>query len=91
MQAQRDGGFQLDLMQKGVEPTNWKPMRDVGAGVIEIRVWDEAKRTYRIICTARFANRIVVLHVFEKKSQRTPRKEIDIARQRYKELEKALR
>jgi phage-related protein len=90
-EAQREGGFQLDLMQKGVEPTHWRPMRGIGTGVIELRIWDDAKRTYRIICTARFANRIVVLHVFEKKSQKTPQREIEIARQRYKDLERAFR
>jgi phage-related protein len=39
-EARRDAGFNLDFVQRGLEPSNWKPMKTVGAGVNEIRVRD---------------------------------------------------
>jgi phage-related protein len=39
-EARRDAGFNLDFVQRGLEPENWKPMKIVGAGVREIRVRD---------------------------------------------------
>src|SRR5271155_4618387 len=40
-EARRDAGFNLDFVQRGLEPSNWKPMKTVGAGVSEIRVRDD--------------------------------------------------
>jgi phage-related protein len=37
-EARRDAGFNLDFVQRGLEPSNWKPMKTVGAGVNEIRI-----------------------------------------------------
>ena len=39
-EARRDAGFNLDFVQRGLEPENWKPMKTVGPGVKEIRVRD---------------------------------------------------
>jgi phage-related protein len=39
--ARRRAGQQIDLLQRGQEPDDWKPMNEVGAGVREIRVRDE--------------------------------------------------
>jgi len=36
-EARRDAGFNLDFVQRGLEPENWKPMKTVGPGVKEIR------------------------------------------------------
>jgi phage-related protein len=41
-QAKSEAGFQLDQVQHGRDPDDWKPMASVGAGVKEIRVRDEA-------------------------------------------------
>ena len=41
-EARRDAGFNLDFVQRGLDPENWKPMKTVGAGVNEIRVRDAA-------------------------------------------------
>jgi len=40
--ARREAGFQLDRVQRGLEPFDWKPMTAVGAGVREIRIRDES-------------------------------------------------
>jgi len=39
-QARRDAGFNLDFVQRGLGPENWKPMKIIGPGVKEIRVRD---------------------------------------------------
>jgi phage-related protein len=38
-EARRDAGFNLDFLQRGLEPSDWKPMKTVGAGVKELRLW----------------------------------------------------
>ena len=85
--ARQDAGYQLDKVQRGEQPDDFKPMAAVGKGVEEIRVWDEAG-TYRVIYTARFADVVVVLHAFQKKTQATPKREIELARERWAQLQK---
>ena len=41
-EARRDAGFNLDFVQRGMEPLDWKPIQAVGPGVKEIRVRDAA-------------------------------------------------
>ena len=57
---------QLDRLQRGKQPDDFKPMPIVGKGVEEIRVWDDAG-TFRVIYTARLANAVCVLHAFLEK------------------------
>ncbi len=83
--ARQDAGFQLDKVQRGEEPDDSKPMPGIGAGVKEIRIWDEAG-TFRVIYLARLADAVYVLHCFQKKAQETSQKDIKLARKRYKEL-----
>jgi phage-related protein len=40
--ARREAGFQIDRVQRGLDPDNWKPMKTVGPGVGEIRIRDAA-------------------------------------------------
>ena len=35
--ARREAGFQIDRVQRGLDPDNWKPMKTIGPGVREIR------------------------------------------------------
>jgi len=79
--ARQDAGYQLDKVQRGEHPDDFKPMPSVGKGVEEIRVWDETG-TYRVIYLARMADAIYVLHAFQKKTQATSKRDIDIARER---------
>ena len=37
-EARREVGYQLEHVQEGVDPDDWKPMSVVGSGVREIRV-----------------------------------------------------
>lgn len=60
-------------------------MPTIGKGVEEIRVWDESG-TYRVIYTARLANAVYVLHLFQKKTQATAKRDLEIARVRFAEL-----
>lgn len=83
--AKQDIGYQLDSVQRGEQPDDFKPMPTIGKGVEEIRVWDESG-TYRVIYTARLADAVYVLHLFQKKSQATSQRDIDLAKQRYMEL-----
>jgi len=83
--VQETAGFQLFKVQQGKEPDDWKPMPTVGAGVQEIRVWDESG-TYRVLYVAKFEEAVYVLHVFEKRSQKAPKGDIQLAKGRYADL-----
>jgi len=80
--AKRDAGYQLDRVQHGLQPDDFKPMPAIGKGVEEIRVRDDTG-AYRVIYTARLADAIYVLHAFQKKTQATSKRDIDLAKQRF--------
>jgi phage-related protein len=75
----------LDRVQRGLDPDDWKPMTTVGPGVREIRVQD-ASGAYRIVFVASLAEAVYVLHAFQKKTQRTAARDLVLARSRYREL-----
>lgn len=83
--AKQDAGYQLDQLQRGNQPNDFKPMPLIGAGVEELRIRDDAGM-FRVVYTARLANAIYVLHAFQKKSQAPAKREIDLARTRFNEL-----
>lgn len=83
-EARRKAGFQLRAVQKGKSPSNFKPMSTIGQGVEEIRI--RTDNAYRIFYVARFSEAIYVLHAFQKKTQKTAKKDIKIGQQRYKQL-----
>ncbi|MEP6679231.1 MAG: type II toxin-antitoxin system RelE/ParE family toxin [Betaproteobacteria bacterium] len=85
--VRQDAGYQLDKVQRGLQPDDFKPMPTIGNGVEEIRLRDDSG-IYRVIYTARFADAIFVLHAFQKKTQRTSRNDIAIAKARFREIEK---
>ena len=60
-------------------------MSTVGAGAGEIRIKDEAG-IYRVIYVAKFEEAVYVIHVFEKKTQKTRKADIALAKARYKAL-----
>ena len=80
--AKRDAGYQLDRVQHGLQPEDFKPMPTIGKGVEEIRVRDDSG-TYRVIYTARLADAVYVLHAFQKKTQATSKRDIELAKQRF--------
>ncbi|HAT8371318.1 type II toxin-antitoxin system RelE/ParE family toxin [Legionella pneumophila serogroup 1] len=83
--AKQDAGYQLDKVQRGEQPDDFKPMPSIGKGVEEIRIWDESG-TYRVIYTARLTDAVYVLHAFHKKTQATAKRDIDLAKARFTEL-----
>jgi phage-related protein len=83
--ARRSAGFQIDLVQRGFEPYDWKPMPTIGKGVREIRVREKAG-AFRVIYCAQIADAIYVLHAFQKRTQATTKRDIDLAAQRYRDV-----
>jgi phage-related protein len=82
--ARRAAGFELSFVQQGLVPTDWQPMKEVGPGAMEIRI--HVLGEWRVIYVAKFAVAVYVLHAFEKKSRRTRREDIELARKRYREI-----
>lgn len=82
--ARNEIGHQLELVQAGEAPSDWKPMGSIGAGVAEIRV--RLGGAYRLIYVARFVEAVYVLHAFQKKSRKTSRLDIELARLRFRRL-----
>jgi phage-related protein len=83
--ARRESGFQLDKVQNGEDPEDWKPMSTIGSGVCEIRVRDESG-AFRLMYVAKFAEAIYVLHAFQKKTRKSARKDLRLAKDRYQEV-----
>ncbi len=78
-------GHELNEIQEGRTPGNWKPINTVGLGVREMRISLDGN-AYRTLYIAKFDESIYVLHAFQKKSRKTPVKEIEIARRRLQKL-----
>ncbi len=83
-EARRQVGFELDAIQRGHEPSDWKPMKDIGSGVREIRI--HVLGEWRIIYVAKFSDAVYVLHSFQKKTQKTRQEDIKLARNRYRQV-----
>lgn len=83
--ARSEAGFQLRRLQAGEDPADWKPLKEVGPGVREIRI-REASGAFRIIYLAALPDRIAVLHAFQKKTQQTPQRDIELAARRFRDL-----
>ncbi len=82
--ARQEAGFQLRRVQKGLPPADWKPMATVGPGVIEIRI--HTAQEYRVFYVAKFSEAVYVLHAFNKRTQKTLQRDIQLAQRRYSEL-----
>ena len=82
-----DFGVELMRVQSGQHPIDWKPMRSVGPGVKEIRV--QYRSQYRLLYVASLGDAVYVLNVFLKKTRRTPKSEIDIARVRLRDVQQS--
>ena len=81
----QDTGYQLHKVQMGDMPDDFKYIRAIGNGVIEIRLKD-TNGIYRVIYTAKFIDTIYVLHAFTKKTQKTSQADINLAKSRLKAL-----
>lgn len=83
-EARRAAGFELSFVQQGLAPRDWKPIKEVGSGAMEIRI--HVLGEWRVIYVARFAEAICVLHAFEKKTRKTRHQDIELACRRYREI-----
>ena len=82
--AKREAGYQLNQVQLGFEPSDWKPVSCIGSGVREIRIHNDGE--FRVIYITRLHETVYVLHAFQKKARKTPKKDLDLARARLKLL-----
>jgi len=82
--ARREAGYQLDRVQRGYDPKDWKPMSSIGQGVQEIRIKDEGQ--FRVVYVAKFKDAVYVLHAFQKKTQKTAQQDIEAAKRALKQV-----
>ena len=85
--VQDEMGYAIYLAQRGDKHVSAKPLKGLGAGVLEV-VSDHRGDTFRSVYTVRFADRVFVLHAFQKKSKSgiaTPKADIELIKQRLKQ------
>lgn len=82
--TKRQAGAELFRLQLGGDPIHWRAMKSVGRGVREIKIAEDGQ--YRVLYLTRRMDEIVVLHAFEKKTRRTAKSDIDLGKQRLKNL-----
>ncbi len=83
--VRKEAGVQLHKVQLGLEPSDWKPMTTIGPGVREIRIRDEAG-VFRVIFVADIADAVYVLHAFQKKTQQTAKRDLNLAASRLRRI-----
>jgi phage-related protein len=83
-EAPQRSGFELREVQRGKDPSDWKPMPRVGLGVREIRI--HTGEEFRVMYVAKFPEAVYVLHASEKKTQQTAKHDIDLAESRFRAL-----
>lgn len=83
--GRKEAGVQLHKVQQGIEPSDWKPMTSVGQGVREIRIRDEAG-IFRVLYIAKIEDTVYVLHAFQKKTQQTAKRDLDLAATRLRQI-----
>ncbi len=82
--AKQNAGYNLDKIQHGQDPQDWKPMTSIGRGVKELRI--HCENEYRVIYLAQRTEGIYVLHSFVKKKEQTSLKDRELAKRRFKEI-----
>ncbi|MCH8054526.1 MAG: type II toxin-antitoxin system RelE/ParE family toxin [Deltaproteobacteria bacterium] len=75
-------GFQLRRVQQGLEANDWKPVPTVGPGVREIRIHTGLE--HRVFYVSKFTEGVYVLHAFEKRARKTPKRDLELARDRFR-------
>lgn len=83
--VRRKAGHQLDKVQRGFYPDDWKPLSTVGVDVHELRL-QEGAGAFRVIYVAKFDDAVYVLHAFQKKTQRTAKADLELARRRLSDI-----
>ena len=83
--AKKEAGVQLHKVQLGIDPSDWKPMPTVGPGVREIRIREESG-AFMVLYVTNIGDAVFVLHAFQKKAQATPKRDLDLAAARLKQI-----
>ena len=83
-EARRIAGHELHLVQQGLEPDDWKVMASVAPGVYELRIRTAVE--HRVFYVAKFAEGVYVLHAFQKKTRQTAQRDLELGRERYREV-----
>lgn len=83
-EARRAAGHELWQVQRGLQPSDFKPMTSVGSGCYEIRI--HLSGQWRVLYVAKFKEAVYVLHAFAKKTQATRQSDIELARRRYQQI-----
>jgi phage-related protein len=86
--VQKDMGVALFLVQLGGTPPSASPWKGLGSGVYEL-IEDHRGDTYRAVYTVRFAERVHVLHAFQKKSKtgiKTPLHDVRLIERRLRSV-----
>ena len=86
----QEAGYQLDRVQQGLQPDDFKPMKQLGKGikgVEEIRIKDVSDGgIYRVMYVAKFKDTVYVLHCFSKKTQKTTQRDKEMVIKRYQAM-----
>jgi len=77
-------GFELFAVQQDRQPSDFKPMPTIGAGVYEIRVHMQTE--HRVFYLAKFPEAVYVLHTFEKRTRKTAARDLNLGRRRFTEM-----
>jgi len=87
-------GYALYVAQRGGKHQDARVLSGFGgAGVLEV-IKDHRGDMFRAVYTLKYAGRVYVLHVFQKKSKtgrQTPRRDIELIKQRMREAEQIAR
>lgn len=83
--ARREAGYQMDRVQNGRLPSDWKPMTTIGPGVREIRIREQSG-AFRVIYVVPTGDAIHVLHCFRKTTQKTSLHDLQLAQERLKQM-----
>lgn len=86
--ARSIAGKNLNLVQEGLDPEDWKPMDTVGPGARELRIrtFESGTLQHRVIYVAKFPEAVYVLHGFEKKTEKTSPHHLEVAAARYRQM-----
>lgn len=87
--ARQVTGHEPFQVQHGREPSSWRPMASVGPGVVELRV--HLSGAFRVLYVAKFEEAVYVLHTFQKRTRRTAKVDVELARKRFRDLEQQRR
>ena len=84
-EAKTEAGVQLHKVQQGLEPSDWKSLPTIGPGVLEIRIREESG-AFRVVYVANRQDKVFVLYAFQKKTQATAKRDLDLASLRLRSI-----